>query len=66
MERKQPHKMLFERISVMAPAKELQEMESDVQRLLKLPADEKEAQAEALFRRLAIFAADNLSQKYPG
>jgi len=43
----------------------LQELESEVDRLLKLPAAEKEAQAEALFRRLAIFTADHLSRKYP-
>jgi acyl-CoA dehydrogenase len=65
MERKQAHEMLFEQLAEIAPAKELQVMESEVQRHLKLPADEKEAQAEALFRRLAVFAADKLSLKYP-
>ncbi|HET8923044.1 MAG TPA: acyl-CoA dehydrogenase family protein [Candidatus Acidoferrum sp.] len=64
MERKQAHKMLFAHMSGIAPAKEFQEMESEVQRHLKLSADEKEAQAEALFRRLAIFTSDKLSQKY--
>jgi acyl-CoA dehydrogenase len=65
MERKQAHKMLFEQLAGITPAKELQEMESEVQRHLKLPADEKEAQAEALFRRLAAFTADKLSLKSP-
>jgi acyl-CoA dehydrogenase len=65
MERKQAHKMLFEQLAEIAPAKELQEMESEVQRHLKLPADEKEARTEALFRRLAVFTADNLSLKSP-
>lgn len=65
MERKQAHRMLFEQLAKTVPAKELQEMESEVQRHLNLPADEKEAQAEALFRRLAVFAADTLSLQYP-
>jgi alkylation response protein AidB-like acyl-CoA dehydrogenase len=65
MERKQAHKMLFEQFVDIASAKELQEMESEVQRHLSLPTDKKEAQAEAIFRRLAVFAADKLSVKYP-
>ena len=65
MERKQAHKMLFEQLAEIAPAEELREMESEVQRHLKLPADEKEAQAEALFRRLAVLTADKFSLKYP-
>jgi hypothetical protein len=66
MERKQSHKMLFEQLAKIAPGEELRAMEAEVQRHLKLPADEKEAQAEALFRRLAVLTADKLSQKYPG
>jgi alkylation response protein AidB-like acyl-CoA dehydrogenase len=65
IERKQAHKMLFEQLAEIAPGEELREMESEVQRHLKLPADEKEAQAEALFRRLAVLTADKLSLKYP-
>lgn len=65
MERKQAHTMLFEQLAEIAPAKELEEMESEVQQHLKLLADEKEAQAEALFRRLAAFTAEKLSLQYP-
>lgn len=65
MERKKAHKMLFEQLAKIAPAKELQEMSSDVERHLSLPTDKKEAEAEALFRRLAVLTADQLSQKYP-
>ena len=65
MERKQAHKLLFELLAGIASDKDLQELETDVERLLKLPPDEKEAKAEALFRHLAIYAADTLSQKYP-
>ena len=65
MEKKQAHKMLFEQLKDLAPAKELQELEAEVERHLKLPTDEKEAQAEAIFRRLAVFTADKLSQRHP-
>lgn len=64
MERKQAHKILFEHLKDLASTEELQEMEADIQRQLKLPAEEKEAQAEAMFRRLAVFAATKLSQKF--
>lgn len=65
MERKQAHKMLFEELAEVAPVEELRKMESEIQRLLNLPTDEKEAQAEDLFRRLAVFTADKFSLKYP-
>jgi acyl-CoA dehydrogenase len=63
IERKQAHKMLFQELARIVPGKELQEMESEVQSLLKLPAFKKEAQAEVLFRRLASFTADKLALK---
>ncbi|MGH9713404.1 MAG: acyl-CoA dehydrogenase family protein [Candidatus Acidiferrales bacterium] len=65
MERKQAHKMLFAQLAGTAPANELREIESEIQNLLNLPADEKEAQAEALFRRLAVFTGDKLSLRDP-
>jgi acyl-CoA dehydrogenase len=65
MERKQAHKMLFERLADISPGKELQDMESAINQHLRLPADKKEAQAEALFKRLALFTADKLSLKHP-
>jgi len=64
MERKQAHKMLFQELAEIAPREELQGMELEVERHAKLPADEREAQAEALFRRLAIFAAEKFSLKW--
>lgn len=63
MERKQAHKMLFQHLKDLAPAKELQELEAQVERHMKLPTEEKEARAEAIFRRLAVFAAEKLSQR---
>ena len=65
MERKQAHRMLFAQFAEIAPAGELQQMESEVQRLLSLPPDQKEAEADVLFRRLAVLSADLLSLKYP-
>jgi alkylation response protein AidB-like acyl-CoA dehydrogenase len=65
MERKQARKMLFEQLAKIAPTKEVQEMESEIHRHLKLPPEEKEAQAEALFRRLAVFTADKLAAIKP-
>ena len=66
MERKQAHELLFQELARIAPGRELQEMESQVERHLKLPPGQKEAQAETLFRRLAIFTADCLSSASPG
>jgi len=63
MERKQAHKMLFRRLAEVAPAKELQEMESEIEQHLKLPAEEKEALAEPIFRKLAAFTAEALTHK---
>jgi alkylation response protein AidB-like acyl-CoA dehydrogenase len=60
MERKRAHKMLFRRLAELAPAKELREMESEVEEHLKLPPDDKEALGEPLFRRLAVFTAEAL------
>ena len=63
MERKQAHKTLLALLKNIASVKELQEMEAEVEQLLKLPIEKKEAQAEAVFRRLAVFTADKLSQR---
>jgi acyl-CoA dehydrogenase len=63
MERKRAHKMLFGRLAEIAPSKELQDLESEVEQHLKLPTEEKEAVAEPLFRRLAVFTAETLARK---
>jgi acyl-CoA dehydrogenase len=62
MERKRAHRLLFQRLAELTPAKELQEMESEVEQHLKLPAEEREAFAEPLFRRLAAFTAQTLAR----
>jgi alkylation response protein AidB-like acyl-CoA dehydrogenase len=71
MERKQAHRMLFERLAGAGGSEgtrvideaELRELESAVERHLKLPQEEKEAGAESLIRRLAVFTADGLADK---
>src|SRR5712692_5742087 len=63
MERKRAHNMLFRRLAEIAPPKELQDMESEVEQHLKLPPEEREALAEPLFRRLAAFTAETLARK---
>jgi len=63
MERKQAHQLLFRRIAEIASSKELQEMESEVEQHLKLPTEKREAFAEPLFRKLAIFTAETLARK---
>jgi acyl-CoA dehydrogenase len=63
MERKRAHKMLFRRLAEIAPSKELQDLESEVEQHLKLPSTEKEALAERLFRKLAAFTAETLARK---
>jgi alkylation response protein AidB-like acyl-CoA dehydrogenase len=66
MERKQAHKFLFHHLAKLSPSAEISEIEAAIQNHLALPPGEKEAQTESMFRRLAVFAADTLSRKYPG
>jgi hypothetical protein len=60
MERKRAHGMLFDRLAPHTSPEELQHVETRVERHLKLPAEEREASAEALFRGLAAFTANAL------
>lgn len=63
MQRKQAHQMLFRRLAEIAPSQELVEREAEVERHLKLPPGEREALAEPVFRRLAMFTAETLARK---
>src|SRR5216684_4195053 len=63
MERKRAHQMLFRQLAEIAPSKELQDLESEVEQHLKLPSTEKEALAERLFRKLAAFTAETLARE---
>ncbi len=62
MERKRVHKLLFQRLAEIAPSKELQDLESEVEQHLKLPPEEREALAEPLFRSLAALTAETLAR----
>lgn len=64
MERKRAHTLLFRRLSGMAPAKELADLETEVERHLKLPVEEREASVEPVFRRLAVFTAEALAGEW--
>lgn len=64
MERKGAHELLFDHLAPFAEPQAYEEMVSQVERLLKLLPEEKEAQSEGVFHRLATFAAENLCRKY--
>ena len=60
MERRCAHRLLFEYLSGAAAVSDLREMETQVERLLALPREEKEAGADALVAQLAEFSANAL------
>jgi len=63
MERKRAHKMLFRELEKIGPSKELKELDSEVDQLLQLPPEEREARAEPLVRKLAVVTADVLVRR---
>jgi alkylation response protein AidB-like acyl-CoA dehydrogenase len=63
MERKQAHRLLFERLAGNASGEELRQIESTVEQHLALPVEEREAKAEPLFQRLASFTAEVLRRE---
>lgn len=63
MERKGAHRMLFDHIASFAHPQELEEMAARVDGLLSLPGEQKEAEAESLFRDLAAFTAASLAKR---
>jgi alkylation response protein AidB-like acyl-CoA dehydrogenase len=63
MQRKQAHEMLFRHLSADAIPQELEETAAEVEALLMLPDIEREAQAEAVFRQLAVFSAKTLKRR---
>lgn len=60
MERKRAHELLFHHIAAGARPQELEEIAGEVEALLALPEQEREAGAEPVFRRLASFTAATL------
>jgi alkylation response protein AidB-like acyl-CoA dehydrogenase len=63
MERKHAHELLFRHLAPYAAPQALEETASQVEALLALPQQEREAQAEAVFRRLAVFSAETLQRR---
>src|SRR5215831_548008 len=63
MERKRAHELLFDHLAPYADAAELQNISTRVGQHLQLPADEKEAAIEPLFRDLAVFTARSLASQ---
>ncbi len=63
MERKRAHKLLFQHLSSHASAGETHEIEARVEAHLGLPVEQREAEAEPLFRELAAFTAQALARK---
>jgi len=63
MERQRAHKLLFGRLEEHALSKEVEGLEEEVERHLRLPTEEREAQAEGIFRKLAIFTAETLARR---
>ncbi len=63
MQRKQAHELLFKHLAPHAAPQELEETAAQVEALLALPQDEREARAEPVFRQLAVFCAETLSRR---
>jgi acyl-CoA dehydrogenase-like protein len=66
MERKRAHQMLFDHLRAYAGQDELQNIASRVELHLQLPAEEKEAAIEPIFRELAAFTARVLAMRWRG
>src|SRR6185295_12873348 len=64
MERKHAHEMLFAYLAPLADQEDLNRMSSLLNQHLQLPAEEKEAGIEPVFRELAAFTARSLAKKY--
>jgi len=64
MERKHAHEMLFAYLAPLADQEDLNRMFSLLNQHLQLPAEEKEAGIEPVFRELAAFTARTLAKKH--
>jgi acyl-CoA dehydrogenase len=60
MQRKNAHRLLFQRLAGKVPEAQLREMGTRVERQLSLPEVDKEGSLERLFSDLASFTADSL------
>ena len=63
MQRKQAHELLFKHLAPDVAPQALEETAAQVEALLVLTEEEREAQAETVFRRLAAFSAETLKRR---
>jgi len=63
MQRKGAHELLFKHLAPDAAPQVMEETAAQVEALLALPQEEREAQAEGVFRQLAVFGADTLLRR---
>ena len=63
MGRKDAHELLFRHLAPYAEPHKLEGMAAQVDALLVLHQDEREAQAEAVFHQLAVFSAETLQRR---
>ena len=63
MQRKGAHELLFRHLAADAAPQALEETAAQVEALLVLTEEEREAQAETVFRRLAAFSAETLKRR---
>jgi acyl-CoA dehydrogenase len=66
MERKGGDRLHFQHVAPTAVPQPLEEMASRVEDRLALPAEEREANVQEVFRDLAVFTADPLLRKHVG
>ena len=64
MERKRAHELLFSHLSSKAPGTDFAPMRRRIEHLLALPSEERQANAEALFRDLAVLTGDTLARAH--
>ena len=62
MERKRAHELLFAHLATRVPDVDCREIRGQVDALLSLSADERQANAEVVFRALATFTGDTLAK----
>jgi len=63
MERKNAHRILFAHLAAWVPRAELVEIEQRVEGHLSLSAEQRQATAEPLFRELATFVGQSLTER---
>lgn len=66
MERKRAHELLFRHLAPHADPRQQKSLEAEIEALLRKDPEEREAEAEGVFRRLVRFAAEALARRLAG